>query len=450
MKRQYFGTDGVRGVANGSLLTPEFVLALGQAVANTLPSTENGFILIGRDSRVSGLMLESALVAGITSMGRKPVCLGIVPTPAVSYLTATTKADLGIMISASHNPVPDNGIKLFNKTGHKLADDLELKLEQELSNRLAGKTTSKRVTGTKIPLPESNKELVNLYIDYLINKLPVNLNGMNIVCDAAFGAAAPWVNTVFTKAGANLTTINGEALGSKINVNCGSTNIHQLQQKVLKNKADLGLAFDGDADRLIAVDNKGNKIDGDSILYTLATHLFKQNKLKESAIVGTVMSNMGLEKSLQEQGIALIRAKVGDRYVWQQMQSKNIILGGEQSGHIINSEWSITGDGMLNGLQLAAVIKQSGKTLAELTSGMQVYPQCLINVEVANKQQTMNSKKLLNNKAKTEQELQGKGRIVLRPSGTQQLIRVMVEAQSEELAVKTAKKIATVVEEVSK
>ncbi len=449
MNRKYFGTDGVRGVANGSLLTPEFVLALGQAAASILPRTEAGFIIIGRDSRISGPMLESALTAGITSAGRQTVSLGVVPTPAVSYLTAHTQADFGIMISASHNPVPDNGIKIFSSTGHKLADKIELSIEQELQRILEGGEIQSRPVGTKLPVPTTNNQLIEQYMEHLIKLLPLSLHNINIVCDAAYGSAAPWVHKIFTLAGANVVVINGEPDGYKINVNCGSTDTQVLQREVIKQRADLGLAFDGDADRLIAIDNCGNVVDGDYILYILATHLHQTGKLTSPAVVGTVMSNMGLEKSLQKQGLSLIRAKVGDRYVCEQMTSQQINLGGEQSGHIINSNWAITGDGMLNGLQLAAVVKQSSKPLSELCRGMEVFPQCLINVEVADKERTMANEQLLATKQKVEQQLFGQGRIVLRPSGTQQLIRVMVEAESKDLANETAELIAEVVRKVS-
>lgn len=449
MKRKYFGTDGVRGVANGSLLTPEFVLALGRAAAKVLPNNPDGFVVIGRDSRISGPMLEAALCAGLISAGRKITTLGIVPTPAVSWITENTKADFGIVISASHNPVPDNGIKFFNTNGDKLADEIELGIEKELHNILHEQESNNRPIGYNLFLPDTNSALMEQYCRHLTDLLPVSLHKIKIVCDTAWGAAAPWAQQIFTAAGADTVVIHNQADGKNINVDCGSTNVTLLQKEVLKQQADLGLAFDGDADRLIAIDNCGRIVDGDGIMYILATHLKKQGLLTSSAVVGTVMSNMGLEKALHAEGIAFVRTKVGDRYVSEQMKKGNINLGGEQSGHIINTKWACTGDGMLNGLQLAAVIKQRNKSLSELGAGYEIYPQCLINVSVADKEVVMASSTLQNTKAQVERQLHDRGRVVLRPSGTQQMIRVMVEAESEELANSTAQRIADVVRTIA-
>ena len=448
MKRQFFGTDGVRGVANGPLLTPHFVLALGQAAARILPSSPSGFVLIGRDSRISGTMLEAALVAGLQSVGRDTGSLGVVPTPAVSYLTAQSKADFGVVISASHNPVPDNGIKFFDSQGYKLAEEVELAIEAELLAILAGEERS-LPTGTAIATARDVTNLMEDYCQHLVTSIPT-LQGMHIVCDAAWGAAAPWAEQVLRKAGAKVQLIHAEAKGDTINLDCGSTNPRKLQELVVAQGADLGLAFDGDADRLIAIAETGQLIDGDCILYILGVHLNNSDYLTNHTVVGTIMSNLGLEKAFGQLGIHFVRADVGDRYVWEEMKVHQAILGGEQSGHIINSRWATTGDGLLNGLQLAAVVKESGGTLSDLISQLPNYPQKLINVRVADKQVVMNSPILLEAKKAVEEKLQGKGRIVLRPSGTQDLIRVMAEAVCAEMALAAAEEIAEVVRSLVK
>ncbi len=440
--REYFGTDGIRGVANQGLLVPEFMLKLSRAASRVLP-IEKGKVIVGKDSRLSGHMIESSLISGFLSEGLEVVNIGIVPTPAVSYLVSITDADFGVMISASHNPVEDNGIKFFDKDGYKLADKVELDIEKKINETL--------VPLNNRPLQQVTQDdnLVEKYLNYLLEKITHNLEGMKIVCDAAWGAAAPWVMQLFTAAGADTVIINGTPNGSLINVDCGSTNTRMLAEMVVKSDADIGLAFDGDADRLIAIDNNGNEVDGDGLKYLIAKYLKDNNQLSEDAVVGTVMSNMGLEKALIKNGISLIRAKVGDRYVWEEMKARGINLGGEQSGHIINKDWQKTGDGLLNGLMIAAILNQTGKTLADSLEGFSKYPQKLINVEVNDKEQVMQDERLLKYASLIEKEMAGRGRLVLRSSGTQSVVRVMVEADTKELTDEMVNKVANKVREIS-
>lgn len=440
--RNYFGTDGIRGVANKDPLTPEFMIKLARSVSNVMPKNSNR-ILIGRDSRISGPMLENALKSGFLSEGREIITLGVVPTPAVSYLTANFGFDFGVMISASHNPVEDNGIKFFTNEGLKLDDNLEVEIERGIQC-----DQQKRDNDIKDSLYEPS--LIDSYMDYILRKSKADLAGMKIVCDAAWGSAAPWVLQLFTSAGADVIVINGKPDGKYINVDCGSTNTSRLSKFVPESNADLGLAFDGDADRLIAVDENGQEVDGDGLKYVFATYLQEQGLLSKNAIVGTVMSNMGLEKALINRGISLIRTKVGDRYVWEEMQKRNINLGGEQSGHIINSDWQNTGDGLLNGLVLASILKRTNIPLSKALRGFNKFPQKLINVEVDDKQKIMNNPELMDFVKGIHKELVNKGRLVLRPSGTQSIIRVMVEAETMKLTEHYVKKVAEKVRNVAK
>ncbi len=440
--RNYFGTDGIRGIANKHPLTPEFMISLARSVSYVMDKKSNR-ILIGRDSRLSGPMLENALVAGFLSEGREVIKVGVIPTPAVSFLTAHFDFDFGVMISASHNPVDDNGIKFFNSNGLKLKDAVEATIEDNLRSI---KSSYKK----DLKSDYYNIDLIDNYLEHLLSKMGTELNGMKIVLDTAWGSAAPWAMQLFTSAGADVVVINGKADGNNINVNCGSTNTKKLIKFVIKSKADLGLAFDGDADRLIAVDEKGNEVDGDGIKYVFATYLKEKNLLNNNTIVGTVMSNMGLEKALINKGISLIRTKVGDRYVWEEMQKQNINLGGEQSGHIINSDWQKTGDGMLNGLMLASILKEQRLSLSEALEGFNKFPQKLINIEVKDKASIMSNEELKRYTKMIHKELLGRGRLVLRPSGTQSLIRVMVEAETNKLTNEYVQKVAKKVGDIEK
>ncbi|MFP4456031.1 MAG: phosphoglucosamine mutase [Clostridia bacterium] len=440
--RKYFGTDGIRGVANKHPLTPEFMIKLARSASNVLPK-KNNTILIGRDSRISGPMLENALISGFLSEGREITLLGVVPTPAISYLTAKLGFDFGVMISASHNPVEDNGVKFFNNSGLKLDDSAELEIEKAIENN-SYKTIS------NIESVRYNPNLVDYYLEYLLEKSNADLSGMKIICDAAWGAAAPWVLQLFTSVGADIVVINGKPNGKYINVDCGSTNTNQLSKFVIESNADLGLAFDGDADRLIAIDENGQEVDGDGIKYVFATYLHKHGLLSQKAIVGTVMSNMGLEKALFNKGISLIRTQVGDRYVWEEMQKQSINLGGEQSGHIINSDWQKTGDGLLNGLMLASILKTTKKSLSKSLEEFKKFPQKLINVEVSDKYKVMEDSELRSLVEDVNKDLVDKGRLVLRPSGTQSIIRVMVEAETMELTDQYVRKVAEKVKSIAK
>lgn len=440
--KSYFGTDGIRGVANKYPLTPEFMIKLARSVSRIMPKNSNR-ILIGRDSRISGPMLENALKSGFLSEGREIITLGVVPTPAVSYLTANFEFDFGVMISASHNPVEDNGIKFFTNKGLKLDDKQESEIEREIHNNQHASVNGDIKDSIYDP------SLIDYYTDYILKKSKADLTGMKIVCDAAWGSAAPWVLQLFTSAGADVIVINGKPDGKYINVDCGSTNTSRLSKFVPESNADLGLAFDGDADRLIAVDETGQEVDGDGLKYVFATYLQKQGLLSKNAIVGTVMSNMGLEKALINKGISLIRTKVGDRYVWEEMQKQNINLGGEQSGHIINSDWQNTGDGLLNGLVLASILKRTDITLSEALKDFNKFPQKLVNVDVKDKQKIMKDSELQDFVKVIHKKLGNKGRLVLRPSGTQSIIRVMVEAETMKLTDYYVKKVAEKVKDVA-
>lgn len=441
--REYFGTDGIRGIANKYPLTPEFIIKLARSASRVLPNKRNK-VLIGRDSRISGPMLENALIAGFLSEGREVVKMGVVPTPAISFVTAKFDFDFGVMISASHNPVEDNGIKLFNSNGLKLDDELEFKIEDKMKN-LVDKVNHSKLQGSIF-----DDELIDSYLQYLLTIPQGDLSGLKVVCDTAWGSAAPWALQLFTSAGADTVIINGKADGNLINVDCGSTNTSKLSEIVLESGADLGLAFDGDADRLIAVDEKGVEVDGDGIKYVFSTYLKHKGLLTSNKIVGTVMSNLGLERALANKGIGLIRTQVGDRYVWEEMQKSHINLGGEQSGHIINSDWQSTGDGLLNGLILASILKESKMSLSEALVDFKKYPQRLINVPVKDKIGIMVKEELLDFVKCIHHELIGKGRLVLRPSGTQSIIRVMVEAETMDLTNYYVEKVADKVRSIDK
>lgn len=448
--RKIFGTDGVRGIAN-AFLTPELAFKLGRAAVVTLASAQGlsrPRVCIGRDTRLSGPLLQAAVEAGILSVGGDVVKLGIVPTPAVSYITKNCGFDLGCMISASHNPIADNGIKFFSSQGLKLSDEVERQIEAVVA-QINEEDNLPRPTGTAVGQSWCDSSYAENYRNYLLATLPTALTGLKIVCDAACGAAAPLVEKLFQKAGADVHLIYGEADGARINVNCGSTDPSHLQRKVIELKADLGLAFDGDADRVIAVDSDGSIVNGDAIIYILSKHLMEQGLLQPAAVVGTVLSNMGLEVALKQLGIAFYRTKVGDRYILRKMLSEQLPLGGEQSGHIIYRRYAVTGDGLLTGLHLAAVVKQRGASLTELAGEMPVFPQVMHNVRVSDKHAVMGDDRLLQAVNEAERQLAGRGRVVLRPSGTEPVVRVMVEANSKEVAEYWASKLSKLVEELA-
>ena len=432
-----FGTDGVRGVANRDL-TAELALDLAVAAAHVLGevgaiSKNRPKAIVGQDSRASGEFLEAAIVAGLSSAGVDVYKVGVLPTPAIAHLVASTGADLGVMISASHNPMPDNGIKFFAKGGGKLDDSLEAAIEARLNepwDRPVGKDVG------RVIVDESANER---YIFHLLSSLSVNLAGIKVVVDCANGAASEVAPEVYARAGADVIAISNKPNGLNINENCGSTHLENLIAQVKSSGADLGIAHDGDADRCLAVDASGNLIDGDFILAILA------KEWKVPTVVGTVMTNLGFIKAMSDSGIAFEKTPVGDRYVLEKMLASGHKLGGEQSGHIIMRDFANTGDGLLTALQLMSVIAKSKKSLGELAQVMKRFPQVLINVNDVDKSKLGSSKALASAIGEFESKLGTTGRILLRASGTEPLVRVMVEAETESAAEEIAQKLATLV-----
>ena len=429
-----FGTDGVRGVANRDL-TAELALDLAVAAAHVLGevgaiSKNRPKAIVGQDSRASGEFLEAAIVAGLSSAGVDVYKVGVLPTPAIAHLVASTGADLGVMISASHNPMPDNGIKFFAKGGGKLDDSLEAAIEARLNepwDRPVGKDVG------RVIVDESASER---YIFHLLSSLSVNLAGIKVVVDCANGAASEVAPEVYARAGADVIAISNKPNGLNINENCGSTHLENLIAQVKSSGADLGIAHDGDADRCLAVDASGNLIDGDFILAILA------KEWKVPTVVGTVMTNLGFIKAMSDSGIAFEKTPVGDRYVLEKMLASGHKLGGEQSGHIIMRDFANTGDGLLTALQLMSVMAKGKKSLAELAQVMKRFPQVLINVENVDKSKLGSSKALASAIGEFESKLGATGRILLRASGTEPLVRVMVEAETESAAEEIAMKLA--------
>ena len=436
-----FGTDGIRGLANVDL-TAELALDVAVAAAHILVenSNERPRAIVGQDSRASGEFLESAVVAGLTSAGVDVYRVGVVPTPAVAYLVASTGADLGVMISASHNPMPDNGIKLFQRGGEKLADDVEALVEARIGEPW------QRPTGAAVGRVISDDQLVNKYIEHLLSTIDVSLSGLKVVVDCANGAASFTAPVALSRAGAEVIAIANTPDGWNINDGVGSTHLDYLRNAVLKNGADVGIAHDGDADRCLAIDATGAEIDGDVIMAILAKGFKAQGKLKANTIVGTVMSNLGFMNAMAESGIEVVTTAVGDRYVLEAMLKSDFILGGEQSGHVIMRDYANTGDGLLTALQLLAEVKRSGQTLQELSRVMVRFPQVLINVKNVAKERLATSSVISNAVKAAEAELGSNGRVLLRASGTEPLVRVMVEAQSDAVAQSVAAKLAQVVE----
>lgn len=443
---KYFGTDGVRGVANEEL-TPELAFKLGRYGGYVLAHNKgenHPRVLVGRDTRVSGEMLESALIAGLISIGAEVMRLGIISTPGVAYLTREMDAELGVMISASHNPVADNGIKFFGSDGFKLSDDQENEIEELLDQE---NPSLPRPTGTEIVHYSDYFEGAQKYLSYLKSTVDVNLEGMKIVLDGANGSTSSLAPFLFGDLEADTETVGCSPDGYNINENCGSTHPEALAKKILETGSDFGLAFDGDGDRIIAVDENGKIVDGDQIMFIIGQEMHKNQELNNNMIVSTVMSNLGFYKALENEGIQSNKTKVGDRYVVEEMRRGNYNLGGEQSGHIVLMDYNTTGDGLLTGVQLAAIIKMSGKSLSELASQMKTYPQSLINVRVTDKYRVEENIDVKEVMTKVEVEMNGEGRILVRPSGTEPLVRVMVEASTDEDAKRYAQQIADVVED---
>lgn len=441
---KYFGTDGVRGVANTEL-TPELAFKLGRFGGYILAGENNDkpTFLVGRDTRISGEMLESALVAGLLSIGAEVMRLGVISTPGVAYLAKEIEADVGVMISASHNPVGDNGIKFFGSDGFKLTDAQEAEIEEMLDSET---DDLPRPTGINLGNISDYFEGGQKYVSYLKSTVEGDLEGLKIGLDGAHGSTHKLAPYLFGDLEADTVTVGTNPDGTNINEGVGSTHPEKLIELVQDEKCDLGLAFDGDGDRLIAVDENGNIVDGDKIMFIIAQHLKENGELKDDMVVSTVMSNLGFYKALKEHGLKSDKTKVGDRYVVEEMRNHGYSLGGEQSGHIIMMNYNTTGDGLLSGVHLAAIVKQSGKTLGELAAQVETFPQRLVNVKVTDKHNVVNNEKVAAKISEVETEMDGNGRILVRASGTEPLVRVMVEAETIELADEYSSVIAEVVE----
>ncbi|MGW3242803.1 phosphoglucosamine mutase [Streptomyces sp. NPDC001070] len=443
-----FGTDGVRGVANADL-TAELALGLSVAAAHVLAEAgtfegHKPVAVVGRDPRASGEFLEAAVVAGLASAGVDVLRVGVLPTPAVAYLTGALGADLGVMLSASHNAMPDNGVKFFARGGHKLADELEDRIESVYEEHRTGAPWD-RPTGAGVGRVRDYDEGFDQYVAHLIAVLPNRLDGLRIVLDEAHGAAARVSPEAFARAGAEVITIGAQPDGLNINDGCGSTHLDLLKTAVTEHGADLGIAHDGDADRCLAVDHQGNEVDGDQILAVLALAMREADRLRKNTVVGTVMSNLGFKLAMEREGIDLIQTAVGDRYVLESMKAHGYALGGEQSGHVIILDHATTGDGTLTGLMLAARVASTGRSLADLASVMERLPQVLINVRDVDKSRVGSSPELAAAVTEAEAELGTTGRVLLRPSGTEPLVRVMVEAADIDHARSVAGRLADAV-----
>ena len=440
MARKYFGTDGIRGKIGRHPMTPDFVLKLGWAAGKVLASNGHPLVLIGKDTRISGYMLESALQAGLVAAGVNIRLLGPMPTPAVAYLTRAFRASAGIVISASHNPYDDNGVKFFSGDGTKLPDEVEEEIESWLEKDF------KTVASSDLGKVERAKDAAGRYIEFCKRALPndVSLKGLRLVVDCANGATYHVAPDVFRELGAEVMTIANTPDGVNINDKCGATHVDSLQEAVLRYRADVGIALDGDGDRLIMVDHQGQAVDGDEILAVIAHHRYSEGKL-DGGVVGTLMSNLGLEKAVQSMGVPFYRAKVGDRYVIEQMNQHGCLLGGESSGHIIVRNYITTGDGIIAALQVLRAMRSSDKPLHELKQVMTKYPQTLINVPTRQKINLDAAEGVQAAVQRVEQQLGTRGRVLLRASGTEPLIRVMVEGEDTHETASLAEEIASAV-----
>jgi len=429
--KRLFGTDGIRGVANREPMTAEIAFQIGRAGAYLFKNKIDPKILIGKDTRISGDMIEAALMAGICSMGVDVLRVGIMPTPAIAYLTRVYHANCGIVISASHNPFDNNGIKYFQGDGFKFTD-----LEEEEIERIYFENYAKNEwpTGKDIGKVEDLSEVTEKYIDYLKSTIPANLNfkGYKIVVDCANGASFIVAPQVLAELGAKVIIINDKPNGININLNCGSTHSTLLKKEVLRYQADLGLAYDGDADRVMTIDEKGNIVDGDQIMAICALNLLQKDQLPNKTVVTTLMSNLGFDQVIEQAGGKVIRTNIGDRYVLEMMKKVNAVLGGEQSGHIIYLQYSTTGDGLLTSLQLLKVLKEEETSFSYLASIMKKYPQIILNFKVKNKNMFYKCINIKQAIERAENELANKGRIFVRPSGTEPLIRILLEGENRE------------------
>lgn len=444
MSRKYFGTDGVRGRVGDAKINPEFVLKLGWAVGRVLGQGVGGRVLIGKDTRISGYMFEAALEAGLTAAGVHIRLLGPMPTPAIAYLTRTLRAQAGIVISASHNPYYDNGIKFFGSEGCKLPDELELRIEQEIDHPF------ETVAAEQLGKADRVEDAYGRYIEFCKSTVPMNtlFEGMKIVVDCANGATYHITPNVLSELGAEVIAIGVEPDGFNINEGCGSTHLELLQKTVREQGADLGMALDGDGDRVLMVDDQGEIVDGDQLLYVIAQARLATGEMR-GPLVGTLMTNLGLEHALRDLGLGMERTQVGDRYILERLQAEDWVLGGEPSGHIICRDRTTTGDGTVAGLQVLAEMQRTGKSLRELAGGMRQYPQILINVKLgdADARAVMAKPEVQAAVQAVEQELGDNGRVLLRPSGTEPLIRVMVEGRDDGQVTALAGQIADRVRE---
>ncbi|WGY47818.1 phosphoglucosamine mutase [Vibrio sp. ABG19] len=438
--RRYFGTDGVRGKVGQYPITPDFVLKLGWAAGRVLAQQGTKKVIIGKDTRISGYMLESALEAGLAAAGLKAIFTGPMPTPAVAYLTQTFRAEAGIVISASHNPYYDNGIKFFSSQGTKLPDEVELAIEAELDKQI------ECVESAELGKASRLVDAAGRYIEFCKSTFPTKLSlaGLKIVVDCAHGATYHIAPSVFRELGADVIAMGVEPDGLNINDQVGATDVRALQQRVLDEKAHLGLAFDGDGDRLIMVDELGNKVDGDQIAYIIARDALRRGELK-GGVVGTLMTNLGMENGLKQLGIPFVRAAVGDRYVMEKLLEKGWLIGAENSGHIILLDKVTTGDAIVAALQVLASVVGSDMSLNELAQGMTLYPQVLENVRFSGDTNPLEAEAVLASVKQVEAELGDKGRVLLRKSGTEPLIRVMVEGEDAALVKASALRIAEAV-----
>lgn len=438
--RKYFGTDGIRGVA-GETLTADLSFKVGKALGTLLKQkTENPKVIIGRDTRISCDMIESSIVSGLTSVGVNVLLAGVIPTPAIAFLTNSLDTDSGIMISASHNPYQDNGIKIFGSDGFKLTDEEELVIENYIDN-----DNIESVSYDKLGTTHDAYELSQKYVQHIKSTIDTNLEGLKIALDCANGATTNVAPFVFGDLEADIETIGCQPNGININDNVGSTKLSTLANYVKENSVDLGFAFDGDGDRMLAVDNEGTIVDGDKIMFILAQKLKEEGKLKDNMVVSTVMSNIGFYRSIEEHGMQSVKTAVGDRYVVEEMRKNNYSVGGEQSGHVILMDNATTGDGILAAVKLASIIKEKNVTLKELADQVTIYPQKLVNIKVADKQVAMADEEVLAECKKVEDTLGNAGRILLRASGTENLVRVMVEASSDELTNLYCEQVAAII-----
>ena len=443
-----FGTDGVRGIANGEL-TPLLAMQIGQAGAFVLTKEKahNPTIMVGCDTRISGDMLANALMAGACSVGANCIYVGVLPTPAIAYLTKKYMVDAGVVISASHNPVEFNGIKFFDGNGYKLPDEMEDEIENLIHNNMQ---EVKFPTGSGVGKVKYRTDVSDEYINHVVSSVPVDLRGLKIVVDCAEGASFYTSVEAIRQLGGEVVAIHNDPDGTNINANCGSTHMEELQARVVFEKANVGLAFDGDADRLLAVDENGRIIDGDQIMAIVGNHMKNQGTLKENTIVATVMSNLGFFLMAEKNGIITHQTKVGDKYVLERMREIGASLGGEQSGHVIFLDENTTGDGLLSALHLLQVMVDTGKPLSKLASIMEVLPQALVNAKVPNhkKEHYLEYPEIAEQIDQLTQKFAGQGRVLIRPSGTEPLVRVMIEGKDKEMIEREAEQLASLIEDI--